>query len=263
MIYTRAGQRIVKPSMAECTALGLGLGMGFGGGASAAPWSPLNVTSAAIKLWLRADKGTTIATGVSAWADQSGTGDANKNATQATGSMQPTLTASDAAYNNQATLHFSAAAQQLLATGTWASSFPVPRTIFVIGHGSSASAMFVEGLTSVDRTSMQLSAGLDLQTYASQLLVSTALVSSPCVMAATFTSDATAAIFVSALTANVTGPTGGYTTTGLTIGAYPAPSNWLTGTIAEIAGYAGILSAPDFAAFMGYAGTRYGLTIGA
>ena len=53
--------------------------------------------------WWRADLGTTVATGVSAWADQSGNGFAM---TQGTGSSQPTLVAAHAALNNQAALSF-------------------------------------------------------------------------------------------------------------------------------------------------------------
>lgn len=53
------------------------------GGSSA--FSP--TTLGGLQLWLRGDKGTTIATGVSTWADQSVGGN---NATQATGAKQPT-----------------------------------------------------------------------------------------------------------------------------------------------------------------------------
>jgi len=53
--------------------------------------------------WWRADLGTTVATGVSAWADQSGNGFA---ATQAVGANQPTLVAAHVALNSQAALSF-------------------------------------------------------------------------------------------------------------------------------------------------------------
>lgn len=50
-------------------------------------WSPMVL---APSLWLRADLGVTIATGVSSWADQSGNGN---HFTQGTGSRQPTVDA--------------------------------------------------------------------------------------------------------------------------------------------------------------------------
>ena len=53
-----------------------------------AEWSPLTLTPS---LWLRADFGITIATGVSSWADQSGNGN---HFTQGTGSRQPAVDAS-------------------------------------------------------------------------------------------------------------------------------------------------------------------------
>lgn len=57
-----------------------------------------------IVIWLRGDKGTTIATGVSNWADTlSGGGLA---VAQGTGAAQPTLTANNAAFNNRATVNF-------------------------------------------------------------------------------------------------------------------------------------------------------------
>ena len=56
--------------------IGIGIGPGFGQRGPA--FLPTNING--VQLWLRADKGYAAGT----WADQSGTGDANKNATQAT-----------------------------------------------------------------------------------------------------------------------------------------------------------------------------------
>lgn len=53
-------------------------------------------------LWLRADLGVTIGTGVATWADQSGNG---HNATQATGSKQPIRNATDADFAGLPSLH--------------------------------------------------------------------------------------------------------------------------------------------------------------
>jgi hypothetical protein len=88
-------------------------------------WSPANLPG--LVLWLRADLGITIGTGVSAWADQSGNGN---NFTQATGSAQPSLVT----MSGRQAIRFTGASSQSLAcvhtasamlTGTSAERFAV------------------------------------------------------------------------------------------------------------------------------------------
>ncbi len=98
--------------------------------------------------WYRADRGTTIATGVSAWNDQSGTGDSNKNALQGTGANQPTLNASDAAFNNQKTITFSST--QSLSTGTWSVAATQALTIFIVAKAPPANCYLVNSGTTAD-----------------------------------------------------------------------------------------------------------------
>ncbi len=78
-----------------------GMGNGLGG------FSPLLVPNLA--LWLRADLGITIGTGVSAWADQSGTGN---HVVQATGANQPAFVASG--LNGKPVVRFTAASSHYL-----------------------------------------------------------------------------------------------------------------------------------------------------
>jgi hypothetical protein len=77
--------------------LGLGIKQPFYGG------NPLTILGTCVQLWLRGDLGITISSGssISAWADQSGHGD---NATEATGSLQPTQ---GTTINGQPTVNFS------------------------------------------------------------------------------------------------------------------------------------------------------------
>ena len=64
--------------------------------------TPLTIIkSVPVLQWIRADRGITIGTGVSAWADQSGN---NNNFSQATGSFQPAYNAADATLSNLATV---------------------------------------------------------------------------------------------------------------------------------------------------------------
>ncbi len=91
-------------------------GIGIGAGVAAQPpgWMIPRFVAAPV-LWLRADKGTTIATGVSAWADQSGTS-GGCTFSQATGSKQPALSATGGP-NSRATVNFTAASSQTLRAG--------------------------------------------------------------------------------------------------------------------------------------------------
>lgn len=103
-------------------------------------FSPLSLSPV---LWLRADLGVTLnGSNVSAWADQSGTGDSNKNATQGTAAKQPLFTAANAALNNKPTIgdaHGSGRAA-MLATGVWSSAPAYPLTILSVYARSRSAA---------------------------------------------------------------------------------------------------------------------------
>lgn len=81
----------------------------LGGARPSGPFTPASLSGLA--LWLDASDAATIttATGVSAWADKSGNG---RNATQATGTAQPTV--QSAAQNGKNTLRFTGANSQFL-----------------------------------------------------------------------------------------------------------------------------------------------------
>jgi hypothetical protein len=68
-----------------------------------------------LTLWLRADLGITIGTGVSAWADQSGYGN---TFTQATGGLQPTYTAVNGNFRGQPSVNPVAAGSLLACAGS-------------------------------------------------------------------------------------------------------------------------------------------------
>jgi len=235
--------------------IGIGIGPGFGG---SLPFSPRNISGLA--LWLRADKGVTIATGVSSWADQSGNGN---TATQATGSAQPTRNASDASYNNQATLSFASAASQFLATGA-TPSLSQPFSIVVVGNDSGAAA--IQALADDKAATLYfanngsghyyLSGGLNVTTNA-------AASNTPKVLIATI-NGASTTIRLSAATPDVTGNIGAATLTGVSIGCIGnGVSGFLNGKIAEVAVYSKALSVAEVAAINNYANKRYGISIGA
>lgn len=219
-------------------------------------WTPKSISG--LKLWLRADLGTTIATGVSVWADQSGNGN---NVTQGTGSKQPTLNATDAAYNNKSTLSFASASAQCLQ-GTFGVAVAQPYTLFVVANNGRAGVQsYFDGSTAGGRCETYNDATTD-KIYGGTAFLSVADNStSPRVMTYEM-NGASSKIYVSSNTAAGTGDPGSNTLAGATIGAaFDQASDALNGKVAEVLLYTSVLSAANQATVRAYLGGRYGITI--
>ncbi len=260
MIWTPKGRRIVRPSMSECA--GLGLGLGFGGGGAAAAFSPTSISG--IAGWWRADLGRTIATGVSQWNDQSGSGDANRNLVQATGSKQPTYNATDAAFNNQSTLSFaSASSQQLDSAGNWSGALSQPYSIFLVGADGGAG---FQGWASNTASSVAINYGngsANMVIYAGSFLASTQGASSSPKMVGGVFNGGSSAIYENARTPRATGAAGATALAQLTLGANPGAGIYLNGKLAEGLVYAKALSAGEIDQLSTYFTSRYGIAIAA
>lgn len=92
--------------------------------------NPLMINGCA--LWLRADQGITLATGVSQWNDLSGNG---RVMAQGTGSAQP----SPANVNGQPSLRFVKASSQFLVAAS-SPKMSLPMDVFVVGQLASSTA---------------------------------------------------------------------------------------------------------------------------
>lgn len=113
----------------------LGLGLSISAVQRAATFDPSKLANVAH--WYRADIGVTQSAGlVSQWNDQIGTA----HLVQTTGANQPSYNATDAAYNNQATIQASAISHWL-ASGAAISTQPI--TVWAVGEFSTAGAVFV------------------------------------------------------------------------------------------------------------------------
>ncbi len=235
-------------------------------GAAAAGFNPTAV--AGCLLWLRADRGVTLNVAeVSSWADQSGAGDATRDAVQATGALQPHFTASTAAYNGEPTVDFAGA--ELLRTGTWDVSPGVPEqpcTVIFAGHTTSQAHATYAFDNSVDPPQMACIDGAStvVSAYAGTSLQTAVTTFNVGSVACVSFNGASSTIRVSQLTANVTGAAGAGNAIGLTIGNANVGGtfSW-EGPMAEICVHAGVLSAPNVALIMNYMGARYGVAIGA
>lgn len=104
---------------------------------AAAPFSPLTYGPVG---WWRADLGITLNGGdVSAWADQSGNG---SHLLQANPALQPLYTASDANFNNQPSLTFTAANGDYMDCLTGGSSGNPQHSVFAVIRTGTLAASF-------------------------------------------------------------------------------------------------------------------------
>ena len=217
-------------------------------------WTPATPSGSA--LWLRADLGVTLATGVAYWADQTGH---QPPAAQSTGSMQPTVAA--AAINGKPALTFNAAGSQYLTVPT----FTRPGGATAPGE---AWIVVNDAVTSTAIWNAGASGGPDAYQYSAQIWDDTLSTSrytvSPVVAYGTWTvyavksSTGSWSSYQNGAAVVVEGTnTVGWPTT-LSIGAsgvtYP-----LTGSIAEL--WIGAqMSFADRAATKAYLTARYGIT---
>ena len=233
--------------------------MMFSSAAAATNFDPSQLSG--LLLFLRADRGVTIGTGVSTWADQSGAVDSNRNFTQATGSKQPTLNATDAAYNNQATLSFAKASSQAISSGTWSVTPSSPITVLFVGQTDQSSTQSIcDGLaTGTARVSLGCSITTVQIVCSSTINFTTALIASPCAMAGVFNAASSALYINSSSAAKVTGNPGTEAATGMRIGSSFNNGQFLNGKIAEIIVCSGALSTATIAQVFSYFATRYGI----
>lgn len=227
-------------------------------------YSPLDIDAANLKFWLRPDAlALTLvsSTHISQINDQSGTGDSNKNAIQATDGKRPILTASDAAYNNRPTMTFNGS--QLHSVGNWAASQAQPFTIYLVGQSAAGHAQqaFLDdsaGTSVIYATDTSN----DLAIYAGVSLSSTTVTTNPSVMCLVF-NGASSAIYVNdATTAKATGNASGAALVSTVLGDNAGGTTPLNGKIADSAGYAGAHNQATRSAMMAaYAGKRYAISV--
>lgn len=231
-------------------------------------FDPTQITG--LKAWYRADLGITLnSTTVSAWADQSGTGDTNKNLVQATGASQPTYNAADAAYNNKPTLSFSGSQMH---SGTWSSALAQAFTVYVAGNVTavSGSTMFFFNSSSdkawvISRDNGASGPQSSLAMYAGTTLATNSLsapqLNSKSLMCAVFNGASSSGYVNSLATTYCTGQVGSVGVTDAIVGAYAGGGLALTGKIAEIIVYSGGHSLADRTSVLTYLSSRYAVTL--
>ena len=217
-----------------------------------------------LKLFYRADLGiTTVSGAVSSWVDQTS---AALAATQGTAGQRPVYNATDAAYNNQPTLSFTAASTQLLQSASVA-ALGQPLTICLVGqndetiNGEYMVSFGDNAFTNLVAIAWTNTPGLYIigQSFAAK--TTSASVTSPGIICGTL-NGATSAIFTTnSQTADGTGAAGANTiTTKISIGGRSDGGSTLNGKLAEVALFAGATNGPLRAAYTAYATRRYGFS---
>jgi hypothetical protein len=236
--------------------LGLGLGLGLSQSLRAS-FVPKNV--AGCQLWLRADLGVTGTSTITSWADQSGVGDANRNAT-ASGALRPALNAANADFDGQPTIDFSASMQ--LKTGAWSVAQSDPLTFFIVAKDNTLGVSNIYLIDSIAGGQCALiSASGQMEWYAGSFGGIGDDTLAAFAMVGIFNGSSSKQAFNAKTLASATGPgTNGFT--GMSVGNYQGGGTFAGTSIAELAVFAGALSAGDAASLQQYAGARYGLVIG-
>lgn len=230
------------------------------------PFTPAGASPVA---WYQHGVGITTATGVSAWTDSSGSGDANKNLAQATGSKQPTYTATDAAYNGQPTLTFSKTSGSNLASGNWAHAVAQPFTLVWVGQSdqSSTQGLVDDANNSQNACIFTTAANFGMLTNGggNELSSGTAgVTTSPSIIVGVFNGATASELFLNGVA--VAGGNAGQTpgTSGIAsivLGAIGGPIDSLNGKIAEVVVLAGAADLTTVAAIDKYYGNLFGIAV--
>lgn len=231
-----------------------------------------------LQIWFRADLGTTQNSAspyiVTAWNDQSGTGDANKNLTHGSSTAGPLITRSDSQYLGQATMTVGADANDYFAnSGQWTNKVNQPHTLVLVGHRTSSPAnntFFIDG-NGVDTTtaaSVWVDTSSKINMNAGSTLTSSSAVNRqvPSAFLGEF-HDTSSKMFFNNFTTplSVAGSSAGTISfRGMSLGVHSIGFGGLNvwpGKIVEVLDYATILTANQKAQLRNYLNGRYGLTI--
>lgn len=219
-----------------------------------------------LEIWLRADKGITLnATRVSGWADQSGTGDANKNCAQGTAANQPLYNLADTAYGNKATISFASARPDHLDSGLWSVAPTTVGTLFVVGNSDGAAAVEVfcactnaggvGQLSSNNATDLHYAQGTDMA------IITPSTLANPHIMTVV-ANGASTQVACDGSVATKVATAGSTALTRMVVGANTAAGGApLNGKVAEIIRYNRVLTFSERRRVIMYLSSRYNIAI--
>ncbi len=219
---------------------------------------PSGIDSTHLKAWYRADLGVTVASGlVSALADQSGTGDTNKNTTAA-GGLQPGYTACSTRYGNRPVLTFNGS-QELEGPADWAAPQSGPATHYMVAEQDTGAASYMAGGNVASRQSFIQDTGNKFSIYAGTGFVdATATTLLPHVVCAIFDGASSKIFADESGTEQASGNAGSGQMQRTTIGGLTGGvGGRMTGKLAEYIIYSGAHDATTRGRVMNYLKKRY------
>ena len=222
---------------------------------------------------LDGDLGVTVVDGlVTAWADQSGAGDPNRDAVATSDTQNPTLSATDPDFNGHSAIQFDATSnEQMVSVGDW-SDAPVaaPLTIVIVGEDDNQAAVLRGYLANfLGGANWWFSNGGTPDRW--EMFAGTVLASAmhadtnPNIYYLEVNNPSTS-MRISEQTPDKVGDMGGgaLSISRLRIGALSAaPGSGLTGKIARILVYSRLLTTVERLNLLAYCSTLYAIALGA
>lgn len=215
---------------------------------------------ASLEFWYRAGSGVTPNGGTptlaASWADQSGNG---RTQLQATEAAQPTIVTSDAAFNSHPVLSFSGYQFMQAVFGV---TLPQPLTVFACGTITNQTYGTMFDGTGLRTLLRRLNATWSVYGGTTELFSGNVADSSPHVFAVVFNGASTSCYVDSTAVSVMSGDAGADGMAGLTVQSDPSGAVYPgQGKAAELFGYSGALTAAQIAQCMRYLGTKYGLVV--
>jgi hypothetical protein len=216
--------------------------------------------------WYRASLGVTSASGAaSAWADQSGAGDANRNLTQSTAGSQPTINTGNANFNSRATLDFDGV-NDCMVSGAWSGGAPYsqPVTIYVVHRATALGSLYIfDDVGGSSRIAILDDNGGHWEPFAGAVVVGGAYNTNTTYVVGLVVNGGSSALYANQYnTAAVSGNPGSNSLASITLGArFTAVEGFYTGSMAELIAYSGAHDATTRQTVMQALGTMYGVTV--
>jgi len=207
------------------------------------------------------DKGITLnGSTVSAWADQSETNDANKNATQATAVNQPTYILNDPEFNDHGSLSF--AANKKMITGVFTTPITQPSTCYFVYKTTGTGVDYIlDGNDSSHRYVLCNDAtGFPVIATSAVVIGTTNYKNVKNVHCVVFNGANSGQYINNSNTYDSSGAVGVYVPQSLIIGDNYLGTAPLNGKIAYIAIYSGVHSAKDRARIMNELSVKYNIS---
>lgn len=215
-----------------------------------------------LRSWHRASLGVTNSSGkCSAWADQSGANDTNRNFSQSTSGNRPTITASNDYFAGRPTLDFDGT-DDWMASGTWSSSYSQPVTIYAVVRASDLAYRYLFDATGTNPRVALFDNTTGFELYAGASASGGTWEKDKTYILAMVVDNTNSAIYANQYsTAAATGTASTNALASMTLGARYSQDNCFKGSIAELITYSGAHNSTTRQTVMQALGAMYGVTV--